>query len=146
MRLQTDGGLKTGLDVVKAAMLGAESFGFGTAPMVALGCKYPRICHLNNCATGVATQNNVLRLNHSPRHASREGDELLPLRRPGNPRDQGQPGHPQLSEELIGHTELLEILPGTTSKHAGLDLSPILRTPAAAGTAAVPHRAAQRTI
>jgi glutamate synthase (NADPH/NADH) large chain len=54
--VQTDGGLKTGLDVVKAAMLGAESFGFGTAPMVALGCKYLRICHLNNCATGVATQ------------------------------------------------------------------------------------------
>jgi len=61
VRLQTDGGLKTGLDVIKAAMLGAESFGFGTGPMVALGCKYLRICHLNNCATGVATQNEVLR-------------------------------------------------------------------------------------
>ena len=64
VRLQTDGGLKTGLDVIKAAMLGAESFGFGTAPMIALGCKYLRICHLNNCATGVATQNNVLRSEH----------------------------------------------------------------------------------
>ena len=64
MRLQTDGGLKTGLDVVKAAILGAESFGFGTAPMVAMGCKYLRICHLNNCATGVATQNQTLRLQH----------------------------------------------------------------------------------
>ena len=61
VRLQTDGGLKTGLDVIKAALIGAESFGFGTAPMVALGCKYLRICHLNNCATGVATQHNVLR-------------------------------------------------------------------------------------
>ena len=61
VRLQTDGGLKTGLDVIKAAIIGAESFGFGTAPMVALGCKYLRICHLNNCATGVATQHNVLR-------------------------------------------------------------------------------------
>jgi glutamate synthase (NADPH/NADH) large chain len=61
VRLQTDGGLKTGLDVIKAAALGAESFGFGTGPLVALGCKYLRICHLNNCATGVATQNNVLR-------------------------------------------------------------------------------------
>ncbi|HBG31572.1 MAG TPA: hypothetical protein DDW98_13250, partial [Gammaproteobacteria bacterium] len=50
VRLQTDGGLKTGLDVVKAAILGAESFGFGTAPMVALGCIYLRVCHLNNCA------------------------------------------------------------------------------------------------
>ena len=64
VRLQTDGGLKTGLDVIKAAILGAESFGFGTGPMVALGCKYLRICHLNNCATGVATQNNVLRRHH----------------------------------------------------------------------------------
>ena len=61
VRLQTDGGLKTGLDVIKAAIIGAESFGFGTAPMVAIGCKYLRICHLNNCATGVATQHNVLR-------------------------------------------------------------------------------------
>ena len=56
IRLQVDGGLKTGLDVVKAAILGAESFGFGTGPMIAMGCKYLRICHLNNCATGVATQ------------------------------------------------------------------------------------------
>ncbi|WKE64830.1 glutamate synthase large subunit [Gallaecimonas kandeliae] len=62
--LQVDGGFKTGLDVVKAAILGADSFGFGTAPMVALGCKYLRICHLNNCATGVATQHPVLRDKH----------------------------------------------------------------------------------
>ena len=64
MRLQTDGGLKTGLDVVKAAIIGAESFGFGTAPMVALGCKYLRVCHLNNCATGIATQDARLRTAH----------------------------------------------------------------------------------
>ncbi|STW27006.1 glutamate synthase subunit alpha [Klebsiella michiganensis] len=64
IRLQVDGGLKTGLDIIKAAILGAESFGFGTGPMVALGCKYLRICHLNNCATGVATQDDKLRKNH----------------------------------------------------------------------------------
>jgi glutamate synthase (NADPH/NADH) large chain len=64
--LQTDGGLKTGLDVVKAALLGADSFGFGTGPMIALGCKYLRICHLNNCATGVATQDERLRRTTSP--------------------------------------------------------------------------------
>ncbi|MBL6791627.1 MAG: glutamate synthase large subunit, partial [Methylophilaceae bacterium] len=64
IRLQADGGLKTGLDVIKAAILGAESFGFGTGPMIAMGCKYLRICHLNNCATGVATQNTVLRKYH----------------------------------------------------------------------------------
>ncbi|ROQ30431.1 glutamate synthase large subunit [Gallaecimonas pentaromativorans] len=62
--LQVDGGFKTGQDVVKAAIMGADSFGFGTAPMVALGCKYLRICHLNNCATGVATQHTVLRDKH----------------------------------------------------------------------------------
>ena len=62
--LQTDGGFKTGLDVVKAALLGADSFGFGTAPMIVLGCKYLRICHLNNCATGVATQDEHLRAKH----------------------------------------------------------------------------------
>ena len=61
VRLQADGGLKTGLDVIKSAILGADSFGFGTAPMIAEGCKYLRICHLNNCATGVATQDKRLR-------------------------------------------------------------------------------------
>ncbi len=55
---------ETGLDIIKAAILGAESFGFGTGPMVALGCKYLRICHLNNCATGAATQDDKLRKNH----------------------------------------------------------------------------------
>ena len=60
VRLQTDGGMKTGLDVIKAAILGAESFGFGTGPMISMGCKYLRICHLNNCATGVATQRDDL--------------------------------------------------------------------------------------
>ena len=55
--------MKTGLDVIKAAILGAESFGFGTGPMIAMGCKYLRICHLNNCATGVATQRDDL-INH----------------------------------------------------------------------------------
>lgn len=64
VRIQVDGGLKTGLDIIKAAILGAETFGFGTAPMIALGCKYLRICHLNNCATGIATQDNLLRNKH----------------------------------------------------------------------------------
>lgn len=69
--LQVDGGFKTGFDVVKAAMMGAESFGFGTAPMVALGCKYLRICHLNNCATGLATQDDYLREHHYQGSAQR---------------------------------------------------------------------------
>ena len=124
VRVQTDGGLKTGLDVIKAAILGAESFGFGTAPMVALGCKYLRICHLNNCATGVATQNKVLRLKHFIglpemvmnyfRFVAEETRQLM-----------AQLGVRTLAE-LIGRSELLAIQPGTTDKQRALDLSPIL--------------------
>jgi len=61
VHLQTDGGLKTGLDVVKAAMLGAESYAFGTAALTLLGCKILRICHTNKCSVGVATQDEELR-------------------------------------------------------------------------------------
>jgi len=124
IRLQADGGLKTGLDVIKAAILGAESFGFGTAPMVALGCKYLRICHLNNCATGVATQNQRLRDDHFNgtvdmvvnffTFVATETREWL-----------ARLGVRSL-EELIGRTELLERLPGKTEKQKRLDLSPIL--------------------
>ena len=124
VRLQTDGGLKTGLDVIKAALIGAESFGFGTAPMVALGCKYLRICHLNNCATGVATQHNVLRtkffiglpemvMNYF-KFVARECREIMAAM------------GVRTIAELIGHTELLEILPGETSKQRKLDLRPVL--------------------
>ncbi|NPA73918.1 MAG: glutamate synthase large subunit [Epsilonproteobacteria bacterium] len=61
VRLETDGGLKTGLDIVKAAMLGAESYAFGTGALAVLGCKILRICHLNKCSTGIATQDGMLR-------------------------------------------------------------------------------------
>lgn len=124
VRVQTDGGLKTGLDVVKAAILGAESFGFGTAPMIALGCKYLRICHLNNCATGVATQNDRLRKDHYigtvdmvvnfftfVAEETREWLAKLGVRS---------------LQELIGRTDLLELLPGETAKQNHLDLTPLL--------------------
>src|SRR5581483_3025797 len=124
VRLQTDGGLKTGLDVIKAAIIGAESFGFGTAPMVALGCKYLRICHLNNCATGVATQHNVLRSKYFTglpemvmnyfRFVAEEVREIL-----------ASLGVKSI-QDLIGHTEYLEILEGQTPKQKKLDLQPIL--------------------
>ncbi|WP_254276599.1 glutamate synthase large subunit [Halomonas sp. 3H] len=124
IRLQTDGGLKTGLDVVKAAILGAESFGFGTAPMVALGCKYLRICHLNNCATGVATQDDYLRgehfrgtvdmVKHYFRFIAEEVRELM-----------GMLGVRQLTD-LIGRTDLLEVLEGVTASQRKLDLTPLL--------------------
>jgi len=61
VHLQTDGGLKTGLDVVKAAMLGAESYAFGTAALTMVGCRILRICHMNKCTVGVATQDEDLR-------------------------------------------------------------------------------------
>ncbi|RCL28162.1 glutamate synthase large subunit [Pseudomonas sp. AFG_SD02_1510_Pfu_092] len=124
VRVQTDGGLKTGLDVIKAAILGAESFGFGTAPMIALGCKYLRICHLNNCATGVATQNDKLRKDHYigtvdmvinfftfVAEETREWLAKLGVRSLG---------------ELIGRTDLLEVLPGDTERQHYLDLTPLL--------------------
>tara|TARA_R110002073_G_scaffold78991_7_gene190172 strand:+ start:41555 stop:46030 length:4476 start_codon:yes stop_codon:yes gene_type:complete len=124
VRLQTDGGLKTGLDVVKAAILGAESFGFGTTPMVALGCRYLRICHLNNCATGVATQNELLRDEHFNgtvemvmnffRFVAEETREWM-----------AKLGVRSL-EELVGRSDLLTVLAGNTPKQQKLDLSPIL--------------------
>jgi len=124
VRIQADGGLKTGLDVVKAAILGAESFGFGTAPMIALGCKYLRICHLNNCATGVATQNPTLRDEHFiglPEmvmnyfcFVAREVREIL-----------AGLGVERL-EDLIGRTEYLERIEGLTERQNRLDLSPLL--------------------
>src|SRR5580658_507560 len=130
VRLQTDGGLKTGLDVIKAAIIGAESFGFGTAPIVALGCKYLRICHLNNCATGVATQHDVLRQKYflgQPemivnyfRFVAQECRELM-----------AAIGVRSLSE-LIGHSEYLEMLPGETPKQRKLDLKPLLANAALA--------------
>ncbi|MES2624110.1 MAG: glutamate synthase large subunit [Pseudomonadota bacterium] len=124
IRLQTDGGLKTGLDVIKAAILGAESFGFGTIPMVALGCKYLRICHLNNCATGVATQNKELRDDHFIGQAEMVMNYF---------RFVAQDTRQWLAKlgitklvDLIGRTDLLVTLPGETEKQANLDLSRLL--------------------
>jgi len=71
VRVETDGQLKTGRDVVIAALLGAEEFGFATAPLVSLGCIMMRVCHLNTCPVGVATQDPRLRKNFTgdPAHA-----------------------------------------------------------------------------
>ena len=124
VRLQTDGGLKTGLDVIKAALLGAESFGFGTGPMVALGCKYLRICHLNNCATGVATQHPVLRKEHFIglpemvmnyfRFVAEDVRAHL-----------AQLGVRSLGE-IVGRTDLLQQVAGTTPVQHKLDLTALI--------------------
>ena len=63
--LETDGGLRTGRDVIVAALLGAERFGFGTLPLLALGCKMVRQCHLNTCPVGIATQDLELRAKYA---------------------------------------------------------------------------------
>lgn len=123
--LQADGGLKTGLDVIKAAILGAESFGFGTAPMVALGCKYLRICHLNTCAVGVATQDERLRKEHfigMPemvinyfRFVAEETREWL-----------AKLGVAKL-EDLVGRVDLLKMIDQPlTDKQNSIDLTPFI--------------------
>jgi glutamate synthase (NADPH/NADH) large chain len=125
VRLQADGGMKTGLDVIKAATLGAESFGFGTAPMVAMGCKYLRICHLNNCATGVATQDNVLRLKHFKPNAVDKVTHYFRFVAQDVRERLARLGVRSLSE-LIGRTDLLAALPGQSGRQRRLDLTPIL--------------------
>lgn len=132
VRVQTDGGLKTGLDVVKAAILGAESFGFGTTPMIAVGCKYLRICHLNNCPTGVATQKAKLR----DEHYIGEAEMLINFFKfvATETREWLAALGVRSMEELVGRTDLLELLEGQSDKQRHLDLSPLLFShPAAEG-------------
>ena len=126
VRVQTDGGLKTGLDVVKAAILGAESFGFGTTPMIAVGCKYLRICHLNNCPTGVATQKSELR----DEHFIGEADMLINFFRfvAQETREWLAALGVRSMEELVGRTDLLSVMSGTTNKQQHLNLAPLLFT------------------
>ncbi|MCI0748669.1 MAG: glutamate synthase large subunit [Verrucomicrobia subdivision 3 bacterium] len=125
--VETDGQLKTGRDVVIAALLGAEEFGFATAPLVALGCIMMRVCHLNTCPVGVATQDPVLRKNFTgdPAHAvnfmrfvAQEVRELM-----------AQLGFRTLNE-MIGRTDRLEAKNAVDHwKARGLDFSKILYQP-----------------
>ena len=124
VRVQTDGGLKTGLDVIKAAMLGAESFGFGTTPMIALGCKYLRICHLNNCATGVATQDQTLREDHFTGEVAQVMN-LFKFIAEETRQWLAYLGFERL-DQIIGRTDLLEQITGITEKQKSIDLSAML--------------------
>lgn len=122
--VQTDGQLKTGRDVIIAALLGAEEFGFATAPLVVEGCVMMRVCHLDTCPVGVATQNPVLREKFSGKpeylvnffqFIAEEVREYL-----------AQLGFRTI-EEAIGHVEKLDSRPAINHwKASGLDLSPIL--------------------
>ena len=125
--VQVDGQLKTGRDVVIAALLGAEEFGFATAPLVVSGCIMMRVCHLDTCPVGVATQNPELRKKFSGKPefvvnfmefiAEEVREHLAAL------------GFRSL-EEAIGHVELLDFRQALEHwKAQGLDLSPILAVP-----------------
>ncbi len=125
--VQTDGQLKTGRDVVIAALLGAEEFGFATAPLVVSGCIMMRVCHLDTCPVGVATQNPTLRerFNGKPEfvvnffeYIAEEVRELL-----------AELGFRTL-DEAIGQVDVLDVEQAVDHwKAAGLDLSPILHKP-----------------
>ncbi|MBC3990697.1 glutamate synthase large subunit [Streptomyces sp. AC563] len=125
--VQTDGQLKTGRDVVIAALLGAEEFGFATAPLVVSGCVMMRVCHLDTCPVGIATQNPVLRERFTGkaeyivnffRFIAEEVRELL-----------AELGFRTL-EEAVGHAELLDTSRAVEHwKASGLDLAPLLHVP-----------------
>jgi glutamate synthase domain-containing protein 3 len=124
VRLQTDGQLKTGRDVVVAALLGADEFGFATAPLIVEGCVMMRKCHLNTCPVGIATQDPELRARFSgqPEHVvnyfffiAEEVRELMA--RLGV----------RTMDELIGRTDLLRAVPDVENAKANtLDLSSLL--------------------
>ena len=124
IRLQTDGGMKTGLDVIKAAVLGAESFGFGTGPMIAMGCKYLRICHLNNCATGVATQRKDI-INH---HFIGEKEKVVNYFKfiaDDVRKHLSEMGVSKL-ENIIGQTEYLNVIKDMESQYKKVNLEDLL--------------------
>ena len=136
--VQVDGQMKTGRDVVIAALLGAEEFGFATAPLVVEGCILMRVCHLDTCPVGVATQNPTLRsrftgqadhvVNFFEFLAQEVREYLAAL------------GFKTL-DEAIGHSELIDVNRAIQHwKADGLDLSPILATPA------IPAGASRRRI
>ncbi|MEW9531443.1 glutamate synthase large subunit [Microbispora sp. NPDC049125] len=125
--VQADGQLKTGRDVIVAALLGAEEYGFATAPLVVSGCVMMRVCHLDTCPVGVATQNPELRKRFTGKpefvvnffeFIAQEVREYL-----------AQLGFRSL-DEVIGRADLLDTAQAVDHwKAAGLDLSPILHRP-----------------
>ncbi len=136
--LQVDGGMRTGRDVVIGAMLGAEEFGFATAPLIAMGCIMMRVCHLNTCPVGIATQDPELRQRFAgrPEHvvdylalvASEIREILASL-------------GARTMAEIIGRTELIDPHPQPVRPQlASLDLSALLAVPENVGLDAPRHR------
>ena len=125
--VQADGQMKTGRDVVIAALLGAEEFGFATAPLVVSGCIMMRVCHLDTCPVGIATQNPTLRSRFSGKpefvvnffeYIAEEVREYL-----------AQLGYRTL-KEAVGHVEMIDARKAVDHwKAKGLDISPMLEVP-----------------
>ena len=127
VRLETDGQLKTGRDVIIAALLGAEEFGFATGPLVAMGCIMMRVCHLDTCPVGVATQNPELRARFAGKPEHVENFMRFVAR---DVREQLAALGARTLDELIGRTDLLagRGVAGH-AKARGLDLSALLFRP-----------------
>src|ERR1041384_1950268 len=125
--LQTDGQIKTGRDVVIAALLGAEEFGFSTAPLVAMGCIMMRKCHLNTCPVGIATQDPVLRAKFqgTPEHVINFFFFIAEQVR----QNMAKMGF-RTFDEMVGRVDLLDARPAVDHwKAKGLDFSAILYNP-----------------
>jgi glutamate synthase (NADPH/NADH) large chain len=138
--VQVDGQLKTARDVVVAALLGAEEFGFATAPLVVMGCVMMRVCHLNTCPVGIATQDPALRSRFTGKpefvqtffeFIAEETRELM-----------ASLGF-RTVDDMVGRSDCVEVTPAVDHwKAAGLDLSPLLHQPAIPAGAA--RRATER--
>ncbi|AVT32646.1 glutamate synthase large subunit [Plantactinospora sp. BC1] len=125
--VQVDGQLKTGRDIIVAALLGAEEYGFATAPLIVAGCVMMRVCHLDTCPVGIATQNPVLRERYTGRPEFVENFFLFLAEEVRG--YLAELGFRSL-EEAIGATELLDFAPALDHwKAHGLDLRPVLHVP-----------------
>ncbi len=125
--VQVDGGLKTARDVVIAALLGAEEFGFSTAPLVVAGCVMMRVCHLDTCPVGIATQNPVLRQRYT---GTPEFVETFFVYLAEQVREYlAELGFRSVAE-AVGHAEMLDVTHAVAHHRAhGLDLAPLLEVP-----------------
>jgi glutamate synthase domain-containing protein 2/glutamate synthase domain-containing protein 1/glutamate synthase domain-containing protein 3 len=138
VRVQTDGKLQTGRDVVIAALLGAEEFGFATTPLITMGCIMLRKCHLNTCSVGIATQDPALRKKFTgqPEHVINFFFYLAEQVR----QSMAEMGF-RTVDEMVGRVDMLDVQPAVDHwKARGIDLSAILYNPP------VPGRVARRCV
>ncbi|GIH19119.1 glutamate synthase large subunit [Rugosimonospora africana] len=125
--VQVDGQLKTGRDVVIAALLGAEEYGFATAPLIVEGCVMMRVCHLDTCPVGIATQNPTLRARFTGQPEFVENFFLFLAE---EVREYLAALGFHTLDDAIGHAEMLDLVPAVEHwKAEGLDLSPVLHVP-----------------